>query len=131
MAINKSIKPFSKKLAQLTLEDGLVSEEKVQAVLAALRKNPPRKPVAVLKEFLHYVKKEINSSKAVIEYAGKVDDSALEAIRANLSKTYDRPVILETVENADLIAGLRVSIGDDIYDSSVAGRLDNLAKSVK
>lgn len=115
----------------MTLEDGLVSEEKVQAVLAALRKNPPRKPIAVLKEFLYYVEREINSSKAVIEYAGKVDDSALEAIRANLSKTYDRSITLETVENVDLIAGLRVSIGDDIYDSSVAGRLDNLAKSAK
>jgi len=47
--IESTLKKFAKKLADLSLEDGLVSAEKVEAVLDTLRKHPPRKPKMVLK----------------------------------------------------------------------------------
>jgi F-type H+-transporting ATPase subunit delta len=118
-------------LAELSLEDGLVSAERVQAVLATLRKHPPRKPKTVLKHYLYYIKQEINRSRAVIEYAGQIDEAGIAAIENYLSKNYNRTITTTTVENEDLIAGFRISIGDDIFDASVAGRLNNLAKSVR
>jgi F-type H+-transporting ATPase subunit delta len=126
-----TLKKFAKKLADLSVEDGLVSAEKVQAVLAALRKHPPRKPKTVLKHYLYYIKQEINRSRAVIEYAGQIGEAGIAAIGNYLSKNYNRTITTTTVENEDLIAGFRISIGDDIFDASVAGRLNNLAKSVR
>ena len=126
-----TLKQFAKKLAELSLENGIVSAEKVEGVLQALKKNSPRKPKTVLKHYLYYIKHAINRSRAVIEYAGRVDESAITAIRSQLSSTYNRPITTNTVENNSLIAGIRVSIGDDIYDASVAGRLANLEKSVR
>ena len=126
-----TLKKFAKKLADLSLEDGLVSAEKVQAVLATLRKHPPRKPKTVLKHYLYYIKQEINRSRAVIEYAGQIDEAGIAAIENYLSKNYNRTITTTTVENENLIAGFRISIGDDIFDASVAGRLNNLAKSVR
>lgn len=125
-----TLKKFAKKLADLSLEGGVVSNERIEAVLATLRKNPPRKPKAVLKFYLHYIKQAINRSRAVIEYAGRIDDSGIGTIEAHLSQQYQRPISTTTIENESLIAGFRISIGDDIFDASVAGRLDNLAKSV-
>lgn len=126
-----TLKQFAKKLADLSLENGIVSSSKVEAVLEALRKNPPRKPKTVLKHYLYYIKHAINRSRAIIEYAGKIDETAVAAIQAQLTKTYNRPITTSSVENNSLIAGIRISIGDDIYDSSVAGRLANLEKSVR
>ena len=124
------LKQFAKKLAELSLQDGLVSAEKVDAVLATLKTHPPRKPKAVLKHYLYYIKQAINRSRAVIEYAGKIDDAGSTAIEEYLSANYNRTITTTAVENKDLIAGFRISIGDDIFDASVAGRLQNLANSV-
>lgn len=128
---DEKLKKFARNLASLSLENGLVSTEKVQAVLEALRQKPSRKPKTVLKYYLYYIKQTINQSLAVIEYAGKLDRSAITAIEQQLSNTYDRPISSTTVENGKLIAGFRISIGDDIYDASVSGRLANLQKSLR
>ena len=75
-----ALKKFAKNLAELSLEDGLVSTEKVEAVLETLRKQPPRKPKTVLKFYLHYIKQAVNRSRAVIEYAGQIDDATTTGI---------------------------------------------------
>lgn len=126
-----SLKQFAKKLAELSQDNGLVSSEKVAAVLEALRNKPPRKPKTVLKHYLYYIKQAANRSNAVIEYAGHINEAGIASIQQHLSQNYNRAITTSTVENADLIAGIRISIGDDIFDASVAGRLDNLAKSVR
>ena len=131
MDSDAKLKSFAKKLAELSMQDGLVSSDKVEAVLATLRQNPPRKPKTVLKHYLYYIKHAINRSRAVIEYAGKIEDHAVKTIENQLSQTYDRPIAATSLQNNALIAGLRISIGDDIYDASVAGRLANLEKSVR
>tara|TARA_B100001123_G_scaffold444347_1_gene592910 strand:+ start:9764 stop:10159 length:396 start_codon:yes stop_codon:yes gene_type:complete len=130
--VNKDIalKQFAKKLADLSLDNGLVSTEKVEAVLETLRKHSPRKPKIVLKNYLYYIKQAINRGKAVIEFAGSVEESAIAAIEKQLSENYNRPITTTSLANDALIAGLRITIGDDIYDASVAGRLANLEKSV-
>tara|TARA_Y100000588_G_scaffold58738_1_gene57191 strand:- start:4456 stop:4851 length:396 start_codon:yes stop_codon:yes gene_type:complete len=130
--VNKDIalKQFAKKLADLSLDNGLVSTEKVEAVLETLRKHPPRKPKIVLKNYLYCIKQAINRGKAVIEFAGSVEESAIAAIEKQLSENYNRPITTTSLANDALIAGLRITIGDDIYDASVAGRLANLEKSV-
>lgn len=124
------LKQFAKKLAELSLQDGSVSAQRVDAVLATLKKHPPRKPKAVLKHYLYYIKQAVKRSRAVIEYAGKIDDAGIAAIEKHLSDNYQRTITTTAVENNDLIAGFRISIGDDIFDASVAGRLQNLANSV-
>ena len=126
-----TLRKFTKKLADLSLEDGLVSAERVDAVLETLRKNPPSKPRAVLKHYLYYIKQAANRSRALIEYSGQMEEPAVATIEQHLSHHYNRPITTATVENNSLIAGFRISVGDDIFDASVAGRLNNLAKSVR
>ncbi len=131
MVTDKKLQKFAKGLAQLSLKDGVVSAEKVEAVLQALRKSPPRKPKTVLKHYLNYIKREINRSKAVIEYAGTLDAFSASNIQKSLTETYHRAITIESRENPSLIAGFRIAVGDDVYDASVSGRLDNLSKSVR
>ena len=55
----------------------------------------------------------------------------MEAIERVPSSRYHRSVSSVARENPDLIAGIRVSIGDDVFDASVAGHLEKLANKVK
>lgn len=121
------IRAYAKQLLQLSLENGLVSAERVAGVLAYLEKNPPAKPQAVLLAYHKLVAAELAKSEARVEHAGAVAPEALAAIAAALGKRYGRAVTYVTKPNPSLLAGLRVRIADDVYESSVAGQLAALS----
>ena len=73
---------------------------------------------------------EDRRSRLLVEHAGDISPSELESMRDRLGKKYGRTLRLETRVNAALIAGLRASVGDDIYESSVAGRLAALQSAL-
>ncbi len=128
--VDKSQKNFAKKLVQLSLEDGAVSSDKVQAVLGALAEKPPRHFKALLKLYMNLMKQEIRNSQAIVEYSGQIGADTLQGLQHRLSARYGRTISISTRENTELIAGLRVSVADDVYDASVSGQLETLAQSV-
>jgi F-type H+-transporting ATPase subunit delta len=83
-----------------------------------------------LKAYYRLVATEVAKGQAIVEHAGAVDDAMLAAIAAAMTKKYGRAVSATAKPNADLIAGLRVHIGDDVYESSIAGQLSALASSL-
>jgi F-type H+-transporting ATPase subunit delta len=126
-AVPAKTRAFIKQLVQLSLVDGRVSSEQVAGVLEYIEKNPPARPVAVLQAYHKAIAIEIAKGEARVEHAGPVAPAALEAIAAALGKRYGRPVTALATPNPALLAGLRVRIGDDIYESSVAGQLAALS----
>ncbi|MEC8220324.1 MAG: F0F1 ATP synthase subunit delta, partial [Verrucomicrobiota bacterium] len=59
-----------------------------------------------------------------------LSDDALKAIEVQFSKLYNRTVNTVTQPDTSLIAGVRVRVGDDVYDASIAGCLQRIAESV-
>lgn len=130
MKQDKKITQFAKKLVELSKDGGIVTEAKVSEVLAGLKQVQVRNASKVLKQYLVYIRREIASQTAIVATAGALSDEALASIEANYSKLYDRPIKAVATTDSSLIAGVRVRVGDDLYDASVAGRLKRLAESV-
>jgi F-type H+-transporting ATPase subunit delta len=59
-----------------------------------------------------------------------VAPAALAAIAAAMTKKYRRPITATARAHPALLAGLRVRVGDDVYESSVSGQLAALSLSV-
>lgn len=129
-ASRKQAQIFARQLFQLSLADGVVSAERVGAVLAHLEKHPPAYPLAVLKTYHRLVGIELAKSEARVEHAGDIGPAVLNAIEGAMSQKYQRPVTTTAKRNDALLAGLRVRIADDVYDTSVAGKLDVLAATI-
>lgn len=119
----KQAQQLARQLFKLTVVDGTVSSERVAGVLEYVEKHRPPHPAAVLKAYHRLVAAEVARSQAVVEHAGAIDRGALDAIAAAMSKKYHRPVSAVARPNAALLAGLRIRVGDDTYESSVAGQL--------
>ena len=130
MTRNKKVLSFAKKLVEMSRDNGVVTEAKVSEVLSGIKQVKPRHNLLVLKAYLHYIRKAIAEQTAVVATPGALSSEALAAIESNFSKVYDRPITAVTTTDASLIAGVRVRVGDDVYDASVAGRLKRLAESV-
>jgi len=130
MAVKQQIRDLAKRLVELSLKNGEVSVDKVRETLQYLAANPPRKYKALLRLYQRGIEKEISNYTARVEHAGPISESAITVIRESLENAYGRSIQMETNENPGLIAGLRVSLGDDVYEDSAEFRLTPLAENV-
>ena len=67
---------------------------------------------------------------ATVHTARPLSDAETSRLTAALGKTYAATVHLHVVEDPSLIGGLRVEIGDDVIDGSVASKLDNARRRI-
>ena len=126
----KVAQQFARQLFAMSMVDGSVSTERVGGVLEYVEKHPPHNPVLVLKAYQRLISTEVAKGVALVEHAGAINDAMLSSITSAMSKKYGRTVTATAKPNPALLAGLRVHVGDDIYESSVAGQLAALASSV-
>ena len=130
MKRDQKITKLAKKLLELSMDSGVVTESKVAEVLAGFQQLQHRRHLTVLKTFLNYLRREVALQTAVVSTPTGLSEDAIKAIEVQFSKLYNRPVNAVTQSDTSLIAGVRVRVGDDVYDASVAGRLQRLAESV-
>jgi F-type H+-transporting ATPase subunit delta len=69
--------------------------------------------------------KHRNRLVALVTVAQPLDDDEARRLADALSRQYDRPVHLNMVVEPEVIGGIRVAIGDDVIDGTVASRLDD------
>lgn len=129
-AVAKQAQQLARQLFKLSVVDRVVSADRVAGVLAYIEKHAPANAVLVLKAYHRLVAVELAKSEARVEHAGAVAPAALIAIAAEMTKKYSRPIAATARANPALLAGLRVRVGDDVYESSVSGQLGALSLSV-
>lgn len=127
---DKKTKQLAKQLFKLSLVNGSVSPEQVTGVLGYIEKTAPRQALVLLRLYQQAIVTELAKSNAQVEHAGPIAATTLAQIAAALTKKYSRPVTATAKPNARLLAGLRVRIGSDVYESTVAGQLTQLASAV-
>jgi F-type H+-transporting ATPase subunit delta len=126
----KQIQQLAKLFFKLSIAEGVVSPERVAGVLEYVEKHRPAHAVAVLKAYERLVAAEIARGQAVVEHAGPVSADVLGSIAASMTQRYHRRITSVSRHNDALLAGLRVRVGDDVYESSVAAQLATLAAVV-
>ncbi len=130
MAGHKQAQQLARQLFRMSLVNGEVSPERVNGVLQYIEKHRPANPAAVLHAYHRYVAAEVARGQAVIEHAGPIKPETLTSVAENLGRKYGRKITPVAKRNDTLIAGLRVRVGDDVYESTVAGQLETLSASV-
>ena len=120
---------FIRRLVALSFDEtGAVSQERVQAILDTLAVT---RIVAVLRPLLktwhNALRRELAKREVCVEHAGTLDPQTLTLITEHFSRLHHRPLSQRTRKNPELLAGLRVRVGDNVYDASVRGTLDRLA----
>ena len=66
------------------------------------------------------------SSDAVVFSAFAIDASALAAVALSLEKRFDRKLNVSVELQPELIGGIRVVVGDEVLDTSVKARLEQM-----
>ena len=118
----------AKRLFSLCLANGLLDEGRVrrvvQQVIAANRRDGP----ALLSRFLYLVKLDRARHVAEIESATPLPADLQASIQSGLARAYGPGVSASFAQNPELIGGMRIKVGSDVYDGSVRGALEELEK---
>ena len=123
---------LARRLARLVVEAGKDGVDQVKTVLERIlegRSTADRK--AFLKAFHKSVVREIRRDTLTIESASALSDEMVERLVSRFSEGRARSLHIIRKTNPDLIAGMRVRLGDTVYDASLASNLQTLAARIR
>jgi len=126
----KQVQTLARQLFKLSFDGPALNAERVGGVLAYVEKTRPASTLGVLRAYQRLIAAEFARGQARVEHAGAISEATLAAIAAAMTKKYHRPVAAAAKANPALLAGLRIRVGDDLYESSVAGQLAALGAAV-
>ena len=129
MKMTKQSRRDAKQLFRSTLVNGVMDEGRVRSVVQKVLAQKPRGYIAILDHFTRLVKLEQDRRAAKVESAVALTPEQQSGVSANLQKMYGNGLNLSFHVNPALVGGLRVKVGSDVFDGSVAARLQELEES--
>ena len=129
MKVKKQARREAKRLYRFCLVNGLLDENRVRQVAQRVVAAKDRDCPAILSHFLRLVKLDRAAHTAIVESAAPLPAELQAAIQNGLSRQYGSALAAEFSQRPELIGGVRVQVGCDVYDGSVRAKLAELARS--
>ena len=130
MKISKDIRQLSRKLVRASYVDGTLNRERINSLVQSIIAQKPRSYLQLLENYRRLLRLEIEKRRARIESAVKLDPEVGLKIVIGLRQKYGAGLTTEFVVNPDLLGGVRVRVGSDVWDSSVRNRLERLQQKL-
>ena len=130
MKINKEIRQLSREMLRASFTDGQIDRGKITSLVQSLIAKKPRRYLDILQYYKRLVRLEIEKRHARIESSTQVSPETSARIVENLKKTRGRDLTTEFVLNPELLGGVRIRVGSDVWDGSVRDRLERLQKQL-
>ena len=126
MKLNKEIRQVSRKMLQASFTDGQLDPGRISSLVDSLVTRKPRNYVDALKNYKRLLRLELEKRHATIETASEVDSAVRSEIEANLKSKYGNDLSTEFQIDRELLGGMRIRVGNDVWDGSVRNRLERL-----
>ncbi|HEX7193402.1 MAG TPA: F0F1 ATP synthase subunit delta [Chthoniobacterales bacterium] len=130
MRTAKEARKVSGMLFRNSFTEGKLDKEKISHMVESLLAERPRHYVDALKDYQRLIRLETEKRHAVIESATQLNSGLANQIVTNLRARYGDDLTTEFRTNPDLLGGLRIKIGDDVWDGSVKQRLHKLQEQL-
>jgi F-type H+-transporting ATPase subunit delta len=126
MKLNKEIRQLSRKMLQASFTDGQLDPGRIASLVDSVIAEKPRNYIDVLKNYKRLLRLEVEKRHATIETASEVNPEMRSDIVANLKSKYGNDLATEFHVDPQLLGGMRVRVGNDVWDGSVRNRLERL-----
>ncbi|MGI8481574.1 MAG: F0F1 ATP synthase subunit delta [Chthoniobacterales bacterium] len=130
MTINKEIRQLSRQLLRASLKDGQLDSGRVASLVRSLIEKKPRNYLKVLYAYKRLLRLEVEKRTATIESATELATETRTGMIENLKRKYGNDLAMQFVIKPDLLGGLRIRVGSDVWDSSVRNRLERLQRQL-
>ncbi len=126
----KEIRQLSRQLLRASLKDGQLDSGRVASLVRSLIEKKPRNYLKVLYAYKRLLRLEVEKRTATIESATELATETRTGMIENLKRKYGNDLAMQFVIKPDLLGGLRIRVGSDVWDSSVRNRLERLQRQL-
>jgi F-type H+-transporting ATPase subunit delta len=130
MKITKEIRQLSREMLRASFTDGRLDAGRISSVIDSITARKPRNYINVLKNYRRLLRLEVEKRRARIETASEMDPATQSEVVTNLKKKYGSDLTPEFVVNPELLGGMRIRVGSDVWDGSVRNRLERLQQQL-
>ena len=130
MKINKKIRRLSREMLRASFTDWQLDPGRIASLIESLIARKPRNYIAVLKNYRRLLRLEVEKRRARVETASELDSETGSKLVTNLKKKYGNDLATEFTVNPKLLGGMRIQVGNDVWDGTVRGRLERLQQQL-
>ena len=130
MKINREIRQLSREMLRASFTDGQLDPGRISSLVDSLIARKPRRYIDVLKNYRRLLRLELEKRQAKIETANEMDSATSSELVSNLKKRYGSDLTAEFVVNRELLGGMRIRVGSDVWDGTVRNRLERLQQEL-
>src|ERR1700716_3824355 len=130
MKINKETRQLARELLRSSFTDGQLDQGRISSLVKSLIEKKPRNYLKVLEAYKRLLRLEVEKRTATIESASELQPDAAREIIDSLKRKYGADLDPRFVTNPDLLGGMRIRVGSDVWDSSVRNRLQRLQQQL-
>jgi F-type H+-transporting ATPase subunit delta len=129
MKISKTAAASARRLFGLCQTNGRFDESKLRTIVTRLIEAKPRDYKAILAAIQRLTRLELERRQVTVESAVEIDDFTRQRVVAGLANQYGPDLVVQYQVTPALLGGLRIRVGNDVFDGSVQGRLERLASA--
>jgi F-type H+-transporting ATPase subunit delta len=128
MKLSREARHQSKELFQLAMVDGRLDAHRLRVIADELVSQKPRDYLGMLKCLTRLARLEMAKHHAIVESASPLTQPLEAQITSGLAARFGA-ITTEFRHTPELIGGLRVRLGSNVWDGSIQSRLESLKQS--
>lgn len=121
---------MARRLLRLCLKDGLLLDDKVRQIVNTIVTRKPRNYIPLLSALTRLVKLTLDKRQVSVKSAIPLDEQTQTGIIDKLTQQYGQGLQFSWDICPELIAGIRIRVGDHVIDGSVSNRIKKINELV-
>ena len=130
MKINREIRRTSRDMLKASFTDNQLDQGKITSLAQSLVEKKPRHYIAILENYKRLIRLEVEKRHARVESAEELAPEVRSQITASLQRKYGSDITTEFAISPELLGGLRIRVGSDVWDGSIRSRLQRLEQNL-
>jgi F-type H+-transporting ATPase subunit delta len=130
MKITKEVRRIGKQLFRACFVDDQFDQKKALSLVDSVIENKPRHYLGILTFLGRLIRLETEKRTATIATSKTLEKKIEEEVRAAIKQRYPQVLRTEFEVNPELLAGMRIRVGSDVWDGTVRGKLEELKNAL-
>ena len=129
MKASKDAVSAARRLFNLCVIEGRLNEDVMRKVIKGVTEKKPRNYLGILQTLKKLVRAELARHHVIVESAEPLDAVTTTRVESDILAEHGSGLTFEYLVTPELLGGIRIRKGDDVWDGSLKSKLDRLANT--
>ena len=129
MKVPREAATTARRAFRMCLEGERLNDDNLRKVFKKIAELKPRNYQAILHTLVRLTRLEAARREVIVESSTPLDSNTTVRVTTGLQQKYGNDLTFEFKVTPELLGGMRIRVGNDVWDGSVKARLERLANS--